>query len=154
MPRPIFKTIEIDIVAQRAVNFYKMFSKNEIFLTIKKKKNIINGDAEQLYRVFLNLIKNSEESIIEKKAKNQLFIGKINIEIDKNKDYIHVSLDDNGVGIKDTSKIMTPYFTTKKEGTGLGLPIVNKIINEHKGELAIFNNNPGVKIIITLPKID
>jgi len=32
--------------------------------------------------------------------------------------------------------------------------IVNKIINEHKGELAIFNNNPGVKIIITLPKID
>ena len=154
MPRPIFKTIEIDIVAQRAVNFYKMFSKNEIFLTIKKKKNTINGDAEQLYRVFLNLIKNSEESIIEKKAKNQLFIGKINIEIDKNKDYIHVSLDDNGVGIKDTSKIMTPYFTTKKEGTGLGLPIVNKIINEHKGELAIFNNNPGVKIIITLPKID
>ena len=48
--------------------------------------------------------------------------------------------------------IMTPYFTTKKDGTGLGLPIVSKIINEHKGEINIFNNNPGVKILITLPK--
>jgi two-component system nitrogen regulation sensor histidine kinase NtrY len=63
-------------------------------------------------------------------------------------------LADNGVGIKDTSKIMTPYFTTKRNGTGLGLPIVSKIINEHKGELIIANNNPGAKIFITFPKIN
>jgi two-component system nitrogen regulation sensor histidine kinase NtrY len=49
---------------------------------------------------------------------------------------------------------MTPYFTTKKDGTGLGLPIVSKIINEHKGELIISNNNPGTNVLITLPKIN
>ena len=49
---------------------------------------------------------------------------------------------------------MTPYFTTKKEGTGLGLPIVSKIINEHKGEFTISNNNPGVKVLIIFPQIN
>ena len=47
---------------------------------------------------------------------------------------------------------MTPYYTTKKDGTGLGLPIVSKIINEHFGDIVITNNNPGVKCIITFPK--
>jgi len=155
MPTPIFKNIELDTVVKRAVNFYKMSIKSEINLNInlKEKKKNISGDEEQLYRVFINLIKNSEESIAEKKSKNMLFKGKINIEIDDNKDYINLSLVDNGIGIKDTSKIMTPYFTTKKDGTGLGLPIVSKIINEHKGDIIISNINPGVKILIKLPKI-
>tara|TARA_B110000444_G_C18755325_1_gene554832 strand:- start:500 stop:1249 length:750 start_codon:yes stop_codon:yes gene_type:complete len=154
MPSPIFKRMEIESIIKRATDFYKMSSENEIYFELKKKKRFISGDEEQLYRVFINLIKNSEDSISEKKVKTKLFKGKINIEIDENKDYIIVSLVDNGLGINDTSKIMTPYFTTKKDGTGLGLPIVSKIISEHKGELLVLNNNPGVKVLITLPKIN
>ena len=154
MPSPVFKNIEIDLVVKRAVEFYKMSSTNEIFLSIKKKKNTIYGDEDQLYRAFINLIKNSEDSIDEKKEKNKLFNGKIYIEINNDNDYIMITLADNGIGIKDTSKIMTPYFTTKKNGTGLGLPIVSKIINEHKSELTISNNNPGAKVVIIFPKIN
>ena len=154
MPSPIFKRIEIDLVVKRAVDFYKMSSKNEFTLSSSKNFFFINGDEEQLYRVYINLLKNSEDSIFEKKQKNKLFKGIINIDIDINKDYINISLVDNGVGIKDTSKIMTPYFTTKKDGTGLGLPIVSKIINEHKGDLTISNNNPGAKVLIVFPKIN
>ena len=155
MPAPIFKKIEIDLAIKRAVDFYKLSSKNEIVLNLEKNKNkkIISGDEDQLYRVFINLIKNSEDSIAEKKEKDKLFKGKINIEIDENKDYINITQADNGLGIEDTSKIMTPYYTTKKDGTGLGLPIVSKIINEHNGELTISNNNPGVKVLIMFPKI-
>ena len=154
MPTPIFKKIEVNSIIKRAVNFYKMSSKNEIKLNSIKNKTFINCDEEQIYRVFINLIKNSEDSILEKKAKDKLFRGKISVEIIVNNGYINISLVDNGVGINDTSKIMTPYFTTKKEGTGLGLPIVSKIITEHKGELTILNNLPGVKVLIKLPKIN
>jgi len=154
MPSPIFKKIEIYSIVKRAVDFYRMSSKNEISLKLIEKKLIINGDEEQLYRVFMNILKNAEDSITEKKEKDRLFKGNINIEINDNNDYINVTLVDNGVGINDISKIMTPYFTTKKEGTGLGLPIVSKIINEHKSELIISNNNPGAKVLIIFPKIN
>jgi len=154
MPAPIFKKIVLDEVIKRVVDFYKLSSLNEIKFNLSNNSTEIKGDADQLYRVFFNIIKNSEESILEKKSKNSAFKGKINIEINANNDYIVILIIDNGTGIKDTSKIMTPYFTTKKNGTGLGLPIVNKIINEHEGDITINDNNPGVRVIINLPKFN
>ena len=99
------------------------------------------------------MIKNSEDSISEKREKNTDFKGKISLEINDNNDYIAITLTDNGIGIDDTTKIMTPYFTTKKNGTGLGLPIVSKIVNEHSGDITITNNTTGAKVFITLPKV-
>ena len=153
MPSPIFKKIDISLVIARAIDFYKMSSLNQISFQAAKKKLIIRCDEEQLYRVFINLIKNSEDSIAEMKKKNIDFKGKISVEIEDNNDYITITQIDNGIGIDDISKIMTPYFTTKNERTGLGLPIVSKIINEHLGDIVISNLKSGVKIIITLPKI-
>ena len=65
-----------------------------------------------------------------------------------------IKLIDNGTGITDAKKEMTPYFTTKKTGSGLGLPIVTKIINEHSGNFLIKNisENQGSVVTITLPK--
>ena len=131
-----------------------MSSQNEINFNSKNKNIFINGDADQLNRVFINLIKNSEESFLDMTKKTPNFKGKISIEIISNNDYIVINITDNGTGISDTKKVMTPYFTTKLKGTGLGLPIVSKIINEHSGEFSIKNNNQdkGVKVEISFPK--
>ena len=88
--------------------------------------------------------------------KNPDFKGNINIEINENNDYIICRLTDNGPGITDAKKAMTPYFTTKKTGTGLGLPIVTKIINEHSGSFSIQRKKKGSGsiIVISLPKLN
>ena len=155
MPAPILKKINILDVADRAVQFYKMSDKNlNLKLKNDSKENYsIKGDDEQLYRVFLNLIKNSIEAIHEKKQKDKNLQGKISVEIVKNNEYIVIKMLDNGSGFNDIKNITKPYYTTKKDGTGLGLPIVSKIINEHNGDINFLKNPNGAQIEISLPSI-
>ena len=154
MPRPILKKINIKDLISRNLDFANLSSKNKINFINKNKNYFILGDEDQLNRVFMNLIKNSEESFLEKFKKNPNFKGNIDIEISDDNEYIVCRLTDNGPGITDSKKVMTPYFTTKKTGSGLGLPIVNKIINEHSGKFLIKNKSKGegTLIKILLPK--
>ena len=154
MPRPILKKIDIIKLINKSLDFIKLTSKNSINLVKKTNNQFINGDEDQLNRVFINLIKNSEESISEHLQKDPNFKGNIDIEIAANNDYIVIRIIDNGTGITDAKKAMTPYFTTKNTGTGLGLPIVTKIINEHSGNFLIRNrqDKKGALVTITLPK--
>ena len=153
MPLPILKKTNVLEIVNRSIEFYKMSNK-DLKIELKnssKEKYFINGDNEQLHRVFLNLIKNSIEAIQEKKQKVTNLQGKINIEIIKNNEYIVIKMLDNGTGFNDIKNITKPYFTTKRDGTGLGLPIVTKIINEHKGDIYFTKNSKGAEIDISLP---
>ena len=156
MPRPILKKINLTKLINKTLDFIKITSKSSIKLINTKDDKFIDGDEDQLNRVFINLIKNSEESFEDMKRKEPNFKGNIDIEIGSNNDYIIIRINDNGTGITDAKKAMTPYFTTKKTGTGLGLPIVTKIINEHNGNFSIKNKreNKGTIIKISLPKHD
>ncbi len=156
MPRPNLKKTNIVQLINKSLDFIKLSSKNSINLITKTNSKFINGDEDQLNRVFINLIKNSEESFLERLQKEPNFKGNIDIEINDNNEYIIIIIKDNGTGITDAKKAMTPYFTTKKSGTGLGLPIVTKIINEHSGDFAIKNDTfkKGAKVTIMLPKYD
>ena len=156
MPRPILKKINLIRLVENSINFSKFSSSNKINFKTDQKKLFTRGDEDQLNRVFLNLIKNSQESFSEKLQKDPNFKGIIDIEITNNKDYIVCNLKDNGSGITDAKKAMTPYFTTKQTGTGLGLPIVTKIINEHSGSFSIKKNinKVGTLVKITLPILD
>jgi len=154
MPRPILKRINISNLTKKSLDFIKMSSKNSINLKVNTEDLFIKGDEDQLNRALINLIKNSEEAFMEMAKKKVNFKGIIDIEIDSNNDYIVFRITDNGPGITDAKKAMTPYFTTKKTGTGLGLPIVTKIINEHSGNFSIRNKKEGngTVINILLPK--
>jgi two-component system, NtrC family, nitrogen regulation sensor histidine kinase NtrY len=155
MPKPIFK--ENDLIQILKDNI-KLLSEvdNEIKFELNKnfEKIILKSDKEQLNRVFLNLIKNSIESIQQKSENNPNFNKKILIEINQINDHINISLNDNGIGFgnfkKNIKDILHPYFTTKKNGTGLGLSIVNKIINDHNGTIDFIPIDNGAKVEINL----
>jgi len=155
MPKPMFKKMNLNNLVSRSINLHKL-SETNIKFNLSEANPIfeINGDEEQLNRVFINLIKNSIESINEKKIKNVHFKGKIAIDIKDDSDYIYVTITDNGVGFErvDKVKMLTPYYTTKKQGTGLGLAIVTKIVNDHNGTILFNSIENGAKIEVILAK--
>ena len=155
MPKPIFKKNDLINIINENIKLL-----NEIDLTIdinfeyKKEKILFNCDSEQISRVFFNLIKNSIESIQERHFKNPDFAKKIDIVIINKSDYIEIIITDNGTGFseKNLKNILKPYFTTKSKGSGLGLSIVNKIINDHEGTIKFEQQKVGAKITIKFPK--
>lgn len=155
MPKPVLKKVDINKIISRSVNLHKLSELDLNFmLSNGKLSNNINGDEEQLNRVFINLIKNSIESINEMKSENVDFKGKISIDIKGDSDYIYVTIVDNGVGFKqaDKAKMITPYYTTKKKGTGLGLAIVTKVISDHNSTILFDSVKNGAKVEILFPK--
>ena len=156
MPKPIFKKINLKKIVNDCLKLMKV-NDDTIIIDFKCDDSIlIKADSEQISRVFINLIKNSIESLNEKYQKNNEFIKKIIIEIYQINDYIEILIIDNGTGFNTSnlSEISKPYFTTKKNGSGLGLSIVVKIINDHNGTIEFLNYKKGAKIKITFPKIN
>ncbi len=155
MPKPTFKKIDLNKVISRSFNLLKLSEENISFqINNKNKKLFIKGDEEQINRVFMNLIKNSIESINEKKRENVVFKGKINVDIKEDSDYIYVEIRDNGIGFDkvNKAKMLTPYYTTKIKGTGLGLSIVTKIISDHNSTILFNSIKEGALVEITIPK--
>ena len=154
MPKPLFKKNNLYDILIYNIELLKKINKEIKFNFKFSNKNIIYYcDYEQISRVFLNLIKNSIESIIEK-SKNTSNLSKIiNIEIIERRDYININISDTGTGFGkiDTKNLIKPYYTTKQKGSGLGLSIVNKIINDHNGSIKFLNHENGAKIEILLP---
>ena len=154
MPKPIFKKNELNKIIKDSINLMKTNDKDIVINFNTEEVHYVNSDTEQLNRVFINLLKNSIESLKEKHQKTGDFKKKIDVEIQLINDYISIVVQDNGTGFtnNDLKTLSKPYFTTKKEGSGLGLSIVEKILNDHNGFIEFISQKEGAKIKILLPK--
>lgn len=136
------------LIEDTKISIITLLNENKINLEINSAKDIIiNGDYERLKQVLINIIKNSTEAIKEN--------GKIKITIKENKKTIDILIEDNGVGIKesDLKHIYEMFYTTKKDGTGIGIPLCNEIVKLHNGKLNYYSKeNIGTKVVINLPK--
>ena len=157
MPKPIFQKNNL---AELIIENIKLLQELDTSINIKFQSNLpiiyLESDKEQLSRVFLNLIKNSIESI-QQQAQNDNNTNKtIDIELNDHDDHINLTIIDTGIGFENLKSnikdIVNPYFTTKKNGTGLGLSIVNKIINDHNGNIEFISIIDGAKIKIIFKK--
>ena len=119
-----------------------------VMFTFDNKENIpkIYGEKNQLTQVIINMIKNAMEALPTG--------GTIQVSAVQNNGRIVLSIRDNGIGMSDEQKkrLGEPFYTTKFNGTGLGLMVCFKIIQNHKGTIEIDSElNAGTTIKITLP---
>ena len=108
-------------------------------------------DAEQMKRVFVNLIDNALEALADVADERRVTIT---TKHHSNRDLILATVEDTGEGIpvSDFKKLFQPYFSTRGRGTGLGLAIVSRIVTEHGGRVYAEGNRPrGAKLVIELP---
>ena len=106
-------------------------------------------DKNQIRQVILNLLENAKDAI-EKEGTIKISISKLN-EVERD---IEIRISDNGKGIPEEirNKIFNLYYTTKASGTGIGLSIVQKIIDEHNGVIFVESAGIGTTFILQLPE--
>lgn len=118
----------------------------------------IQGDAEQLKQVFLNIILNAVEAMGKnppERSRTLIISIEKGTPINTHSRYLIISFEDSGKGIeqKNIENVFNPFFTTKEEGTGLGLAICYGIINRHEGEIEVKSvPDKGTCINIKLPQ--
>ncbi len=109
----------------------------------------VTADPHQLEQVFLNIINNAVDAMLEK-GKG----GKLKARVFMHNGHVHTEIQDSGPGIKEPNRIFDPFYTTKSvgKGTGLGLSICYGIIKEHGGDIAAYNRpEGGAAVEVRLP---
>jgi two-component system NtrC family sensor kinase len=109
----------------------------------------VSADRHQLQQVFLNLVNNAVDAILEGSADGDLWVRTA-----KEGNKFLVEFTDSGPGVKDPTKVFDPFYTTKPvgKGTGLGLSICYGIVTEHGGQIRVKNMEPrGACFTIELP---
>lgn len=113
-------------------------------------------DKNQITHVVLNLLKNARESIEALREKTQEdFEGRIIVATVEDDEGISLVIQDNGAGIHpgDEEKVFEFFYTTKSKGTGLGLALVQRTIEEHRGTIRVEHMaDPGARFVVTLPR--
>lgn len=126
-------------------------SQPHIYLALAPDLPAVRGDSARLRQVIHNLLQNAQDTLIDAPE------PAIMVRTEAVPDGVRFSVSDNGEGFPEQvrARVFEPYVTTKSKGTGLGLPIVKKIVEEHRGMIQIENIRPhGARILITLPATD
>ncbi len=149
--KPTMVRTNVNEVLRDVVLFTNRFAKQSDVM-IEERFSVdlpdVYGDPDQLKQVFLNLVTNAVQAMGESG-------GTIMIETRQNGDYVEAAVMDNGPGIApvDLPKVFDPFFTKRAEGTGLGLTIVHRIIDEHEGHIEVVSSPGGTMFVVTLPAV-
>lgn len=151
LPLPDKKEVNIIELIQKTAALFKeeIVTKNITFLIDESKKVNLLIDENQIEQVFINLILNSINALgLTKKPE-------IKITINQTDTRVNISIIDNGIGIPSNIKnsIFLPYFTTRKNGSGIGLTLSKNIIESHKGKILFKSEDNRTEFILSFHKI-
>lgn len=145
--------LDINLLLEESLNSLNtLLKEKKIKIEFNEEDEIyINGDYNRLLQVIINIVKNSIEAL---EGRNNGFIS---IKTKTDSKYVYVSFEDNGIGISEENleKIREPFFTTKSNGTGLGVSLSYEIIEAHNGKI-IYESEyaKGTIVTIKIPLMD
>jgi nitrogen fixation/metabolism regulation signal transduction histidine kinase len=149
LPAPEVAALDLNELIGEVLGLYESSSAT-IESRLAEDLPAILGDATQLRQIIHNLLRNAEDAL---EGRDQ---GRILIQTEQIGRVARLTIADNGPGfpVELLPRIFEPYVTTKARGTGLGLPIVKKIVEEHLGTIEISNApEGGARIDIRLPLV-
>lgn len=149
--------VDVNRLVREVLALYQMSDNTEnespqppITLELAGEISPVRGDPARLRQVIHNLLQNAQDALTGMED------ARITVQTRSVSNGIELSVIDNGKGFPEQVRAhaFEPYVTTKPRGTGLGLPIVKKIVDEHSGTIKIQNIQPhGAQISITLPAL-
>lgn len=157
MPEPDRKETNLGRLLRDAVLMQQDAIGSGLAADIPADPVIVDCDAGMMGQVFNNLLKNAAEAIRDRAPGE--WTPAVRVEMQARPDAVTIRIADNGVGLpEDRTRLFEPYVTLKPGGTGLGLPIVKKIVEEHGGTLTLTDAAPdatghaGAEALIRLPR--
>ncbi|RYG92417.1 PAS domain-containing sensor histidine kinase [Loktanella sp. IMCC34160] len=162
MPEPDRITNDLTVILRDAITLQEAGQPDVRFLSDLPDAPIMAElDATMISQALTNLIKNAGEAIecLQENGVPDGFVPEIRVTLAGDGASARITISDNGIGLpEDRARLFEPYVTTRDKGTGLGLPIVKKIIEEHGGSLTLQDAaafaegaNVGAMAVIELP---
>ena len=152
-PRPVeLEPLSLKEVVSNTIELFKQKKRALEISFAPKEKGDIEGDADKLRQVFLNLLVNASDATGPK--------GHIQLEISgdpKDHDTVCVVVKDDGKGMteEEMNRMFEPFYTTKDSGTGLGLAMVYQIVKDHGGTIKVTSKlEEGTRIELRFPSLD
>jgi nitrogen fixation/metabolism regulation signal transduction histidine kinase len=139
LPQPRCRALSIPALGQRVAGL-------ETRLSVELMPGpdlVIQGDADQLEQLLINLIRNAADASLPTK-------GRVRLGWRKASGHVEITVEDEGPGLSNTANLFVPFFTTKPGGTGIGLTLSRQIAEAHGGSLSLQNKPEGGGCIATL----
>lgn len=142
LPKPNRSSISLNTLVEK---LSLLFPDNKILHDIDLQL-MIDVDKSQFEQVLINLFKNAAEAM--KSQPEQL----ITIEIEKNSQWLHILIKDTGAGVSNLENLFIPFYTTKAQGSGIGLALCRQIMFNHNGMIKLQNSEvKGAVVTLSLP---
>ena len=142
LPKPQQRPIRILPLAQRVAEL-----ENRLPILVQGAADAqVEADADQLEQLLINIVRNAVDATID--TSGRVWIGWKRVD-----GFLELTVEDEGAGLPETSNLFLPFFTTKPQGSGIGLALSRQIAEAHGGSLSLENRTPerGCRATLRIP---